>query len=182
MDETSGFPFLGPTSNFWMKSPKKVKLGDFSLHYLSDFLFLSISLVETLILNSEGSPAIETEDDECKIITEQTVFEHIRKKSKSFNVIITSNSSVTPLSETLILPRKRTRERKLVLLATEVLRQTEKSKISRVAMAMASPFLQSREVEVNGPAMNQNPTSKCQSASGSSVVKNFIDDDRGAFF
>ncbi|CBI34887.3 unnamed protein product, partial [Vitis vinifera] len=126
----------------------------------------------------EGSPAIETEDDECKIITEQTVFEHIRKKSKSFNVLTKSNASVSPSSEALILTRKRTHEQQLELHVTEALEETERSKIPR--RAMVSPFLHSREAELNGPGISKNSTTKYQPATGSLVVMNFMD-DRGAF-
>nr|CAN69243.1 hypothetical protein VITISV_038879 [Vitis vinifera] len=123
---------------------------------------------------SEGSPAIETEDDECKIITEQTVFEHIRKKSKSFNVLTKSNASVSPSSEALILTRKRTHEQQLELHVTEALEETERSKIPR--RAMVSPFLHSREAELNGPGISKNSTTKYQPATGSLVVMNFMDD------
>ena len=89
-----------------------------------------------------------------------------------------SNASVSPSSEALILTRKRTHEQQLELHVTEALEETERSKIPR--RAMVSPFLHSREAELNGPGISKNSTTKYQPATGSLVVMNFMD-DRGAF-
>ena len=89
-----------------------------------------------------------------------------------------SNASVSPSSEALILTRKRTHEQQLELHVTEALEETERSKIPR--RPMVSPFLHSREAELNGPGISKNSTTKYQPATGSLVVMNFMD-DRGAF-
>ncbi|KAA8548132.1 hypothetical protein F0562_004607 [Nyssa sinensis] len=86
----------------------------------------------------EGTPVIETEDDECKIITERTVFDHIREKAKNFPVLASSNNPC-PSSEALVLIRKRTREKHLELDdVTEGSKQTERNKIPHRAVVIRS--------------------------------------------
>ncbi|CAA0824472.1 ATP-dependent DNA helicase MER3 homolog [Striga hermonthica] len=53
----------------------------------------------------------ETEIDDCKIITERTVFDHIRTKAKSLPVLPISSDTPSPSLEAFTLIRKRTRER-----------------------------------------------------------------------
>lgn len=50
------------------------------------------------------------EDDECKIITKQTIFDHIREKSKNFPVLVKSTNAFSPSPEVINLARKRSRE------------------------------------------------------------------------
>ncbi|OMO69422.1 hypothetical protein COLO4_29060 [Corchorus olitorius] len=77
----------GPVSTSWMKNWEKL-------------LFTS---------NVVGESATETERDDCKIITEQTIFDHIREKAKNFPLLTPSNNAYSPTSGGLILPRKRAR-------------------------------------------------------------------------
>nr|KAJ0212747.1 hypothetical protein LSAT_V11C400227260 [Lactuca sativa] len=69
--------------------------------------------------SDEGEPVVEIEnddDDDCKIINERTVFDHIREKAKSLPSFTTTPTTECPPSlETLSLIRKRTRERHLAL-------------------------------------------------------------------
>ncbi|KAL2235048.1 UNVERIFIED_CONTAM: DExH-box ATP-dependent RNA helicase DExH17 [Sesamum indicum] len=65
--------------------------------------------------NVEDKPVIETEDDDCKIITERTVFDHIRKKAKTLPFLPMPNDTCLPSLEAFTLIRKRTRERHLKL-------------------------------------------------------------------
>ncbi|KAM7512476.1 hypothetical protein LguiB_011351 [Lonicera macranthoides] len=60
--------------------------------------------------SEEGEPAVE-DDDDCKIITERTVFDHIREKAKNLPILATSNNDCSPSLETINLIRKRNRER-----------------------------------------------------------------------
>ncbi|GER44443.1 helicase-like protein, partial [Striga asiatica] len=53
----------------------------------------------------------KTEIDDCKIITESTVFDHIRTKAKSLPVLPMSSDTPSPSLEAFTLIRKRTRER-----------------------------------------------------------------------
>ncbi|GKC67574.1 hypothetical protein Tco_1100172 [Tanacetum coccineum] len=58
----------------------------------------------------------EINNDDCKIITERTVFDHIREKAKSLPSLAPKSTTEYPASEeTLSLIRKRTRERQLAL-------------------------------------------------------------------
>lgn len=58
------------------------------------------------LADTEGELAIKAEDN-GKIISEITVFDHIREKAKSFPVLSTSNSSHPSSSQLLNLTRKR---------------------------------------------------------------------------
>lgn len=64
-----------------------------------------------------GEPVVENNDeDDCKIITERSVFEHIRQKAKSLpSLAAKPNTDYPPSEETLSLIRKRTRDRQLAL-------------------------------------------------------------------
>ncbi|KAL0292055.1 UNVERIFIED_CONTAM: DExH-box ATP-dependent RNA helicase DExH17 [Sesamum calycinum] len=82
-------------------------------------IFLSSSpltaTVFSFLPNVEDKPVIETEDDDCKIITERTVFDHIRKKAKTLPFLPMPNDTCLPSLEAFTLIRKRTRERHLEL-------------------------------------------------------------------
>ncbi|XP_024992174.1 DExH-box ATP-dependent RNA helicase DExH17 [Cynara cardunculus var. scolymus] len=66
--------------------------------------------------SDEGERVVENNDDDCKIITEITVFDHIREKAKSLPFLAATPSTEHPPSlETLSLIRKRTHNRQLVL-------------------------------------------------------------------
>lgn len=58
----------------------------------------------------------DDDDDDCKIINERTIFDHIREKAKSLpSFTPTPTTEYPPSLETLSLIRKRTRERQLAL-------------------------------------------------------------------
>ncbi|KAF1888971.1 hypothetical protein Lal_00039570 [Lupinus albus] len=59
----------------------------------------------------EGGHALEVEDDECKIITEKTVFEHIREKAKNFSLLSAFDNIRCPSLEVL-LKRNHSREKR----------------------------------------------------------------------
>ncbi|KAL0430192.1 UNVERIFIED_CONTAM: DExH-box ATP-dependent RNA helicase DExH17 [Sesamum radiatum] len=89
-------------------------------HYSNELIenSVSIPLTATVFLflpNAEDKPVIETEDDDCKIITERTVFDHIRKKAKTLPFLPMPNDTCLPSLEAFTLIRKRTRERHLEL-------------------------------------------------------------------
>ncbi|KAJ9562940.1 hypothetical protein OSB04_008100 [Centaurea solstitialis] len=66
--------------------------------------------------SDEGDRVFETNDDDCKIITERTVFDHIREKAKSLpSFTATPTTEYPPSLETLSLIRKRTHDRQLAL-------------------------------------------------------------------
>ncbi|KAL7190350.1 hypothetical protein ACSBR2_022598 [Camellia fascicularis] len=89
--------------------------------------------------SEEGGPSFETEDRECKIINQRTVFDHIREKAKSFPNLAASPNACPPSSETLLLFRKRTHEKHLEHNnAIEVLEETEGNKIPRSNLLIPS--------------------------------------------
>ncbi|XP_048140179.1 DExH-box ATP-dependent RNA helicase DExH17 isoform X2 [Rhodamnia argentea] len=69
-----------------------------------------------LLLGNEGEPTKrDDDDDDCKIISETTVFDHIREKAKCFPALTTSSSSCSPSRQLLDIQRKRSREKPLKL-------------------------------------------------------------------
>ncbi|KAE9605113.1 hypothetical protein Lalb_Chr10g0093731 [Lupinus albus] len=69
----------------------------------------SFNLLDEMI--EEGGHALEVEDDECKIITEKTVFEHIREKAKNFSLLSAFDNIRCPSLEVL-LKRNHSREKR----------------------------------------------------------------------
>ncbi|GJT29652.1 hypothetical protein Tco_0909927 [Tanacetum coccineum] len=69
-----------------------------------------------LTVLAAGDPLVEINSDVCKIITERTVFYHIREKAKSLpSLAPKSTTEYLEYEETLNLIRKRTHERQLAL-------------------------------------------------------------------
>ncbi|GFP99856.1 probable ATP-dependent DNA helicase hfm1 [Phtheirospermum japonicum] len=95
----------------------------------------SISMPSFKLIDEESEddmPVVETEDDDCKIITEKTVFDHIRTKAKSLPVLPLSNYTPSPSLEAFTRIRKRTREMHLELdNSIEVSEVQESSKTPR---------------------------------------------------
>ncbi|KAL8463423.1 hypothetical protein ACS0TY_034179 [Phlomoides rotata] len=86
-------------------------------HY-SNVLENSISMPSFKLIDEESDddkPVAETEDDDCKIITEKTVFDHIREKAKSLPVLPISDDTSLPSLQAFTLIKKRTREMHLEL-------------------------------------------------------------------
>nr|GMC97314.1 DExH-box ATP-dependent RNA helicase DExH17 isoform X1 [Ipomoea batatas] len=65
--------------------------------------------------DKEVVTAVGTEDDECKVITERTIFDHIREKAKSLPPLGMLGDPCFTSLETLAQIRKRTRERLLAV-------------------------------------------------------------------
>lgn len=89
--------------------------------------------------NVEDKPVSETEDDDdCKIITESSVFDHIRRKAKTLPVLHVSDDTCSPSLEDFKLIRKRTRERHLEL-DNDIMSLEVQSKIPRSRVATQYP-------------------------------------------
>ncbi|KAK9018141.1 hypothetical protein V6N11_001122 [Hibiscus sabdariffa] len=71
--------------------------------------------------SGEGELASGTENDDCKIITEQSIFDHIREKAKNFPLLIPSNNAYSPSSGGLILSRKRSSDRERSKIRQQIL-------------------------------------------------------------
>ncbi|OIV97201.1 hypothetical protein TanjilG_28952 [Lupinus angustifolius] len=69
----------------------------------------SFNLLDEML--EEGGHALEVGDDECKIITEKTVFEHIREKAKNFSLLSAFDNIRCPSLEVL-LKRNHSREKR----------------------------------------------------------------------
>ncbi|KAL8153892.1 hypothetical protein V2J09_011652 [Rumex salicifolius] len=70
------------------------------LDFMPSFDLLDEELDEALLAMTE-------EDDECRIIDDRTVFDHIRKKAKNFPTVAAPLDTQSPSPETLKLGRKR---------------------------------------------------------------------------
>ncbi|XP_042032105.1 DExH-box ATP-dependent RNA helicase DExH17-like [Salvia splendens] len=102
--------------------PKKVRnikdsYNCASLPASSELMEISSSMPSFKLIDedSDDNPVAETEDDDCRIITSKTVFDHIREKAKSLPVLPMSDSTSSPSLEAFTLIKKRTREMHLVL-------------------------------------------------------------------
>ncbi|KAK4846686.1 hypothetical protein QYF36_020841 [Acer negundo] len=110
-----------------------------------------------------GGPASEIDDDDdCKIITEQTIFEHIHEKAKRFPILAASKNVQLPSSESFFLKRKRPPEKFPELRDEDVLEETEVNNFPQVSLL--SPFSESKELEPKEVDFNN---------------YNFVDDDTG---
>ncbi|XP_042500241.1 DExH-box ATP-dependent RNA helicase DExH17 isoform X2 [Macadamia integrifolia] len=123
----------------------------------------------------------ETEEQECEILTEKTIFDHIRKKAKNFPVLATTktidSSSSSP--EVLILTKKRTRENNLLQPygATEVLTvETDTTKIPREIVVI--PDQDSRTIEHFSYGSGEGAAVKNQIVSKSSSSSNVVDEEQ----
>ncbi|KAK0588998.1 hypothetical protein LWI29_008290 [Acer saccharum] len=111
----------------------------------------------------EGGPASEIDDtDDCKIITEQTIFEHIHEKAKRFPILASSKNVQLPSSESSILRRKRPPEKFPELRDEDVLEESEGNNSPQVGLL--SPFSESKKLEPKEIDFNN---------------YNFVEDDTG---
>ncbi|XVF14070.1 hypothetical protein REPUB_Repub09cG0025100 [Reevesia pubescens] len=109
----------------------------------------------------EGEPAAGVEKDDCKIITEQSIFDHIREKAKNFPLLIPSNNAYPPTSGGLILSRKRSRDQ-------------ERSKICQ--QIVLDPPPESKGPEQNPDGINNYQTRKHHITNANSVTIDLTDD------
>ncbi|KAK3033056.1 hypothetical protein RJ639_035682 [Escallonia herrerae] len=117
-----------PTFKLIDEESEDGKICKTCLYASLDIICLLYSLL--LHLTNEGAPATETEDKDCQIISEKTVFNHIREKAKKLPVLATSTHECCPSLETLTLIRKRTRERQLeVDNILEIFEDAEKNEV-----------------------------------------------------
>ncbi|KAK4347253.1 hypothetical protein RND71_033592 [Anisodus tanguticus] len=71
-------------------------------------MYVNVSLTSAAIYINEVIPAAASEDDECRIINEKTIFDHIREKAKNLPSLTSLKGTCSPSLETLNLIRKRT--------------------------------------------------------------------------
>ncbi|RXH89396.1 hypothetical protein DVH24_031753 [Malus domestica] len=118
---------------------------------------------------SEDEVAAKDEEEDCKIITHQTVFDHIREKAKNFPVLVASNGAHSASTEPLVLTRKRAREKQIEPHREfEVLEELEWNKIPR--RTAVNPSSKPKEAEQNQHNTNNLPTPR------SSATLNPMDD------
>ncbi|XP_008458786.1 DExH-box ATP-dependent RNA helicase DExH17 isoform X4 [Cucumis melo] len=114
----------------------------------------------------EADPATGNDEDECKIITERTVFDHIREKAKNFPMLAASkNNAHSPAAVTYSL----TKNKQPLELQVEALE--EKHRIELSPHAKLDSFSGFRDEVQN----NEYVTQQSHITSG----PRFIDDDKG---
>ncbi|KAK6922993.1 hypothetical protein RJ641_011297 [Dillenia turbinata] len=80
---------------------------------------------------TDDAQAVETDEEDCKITTEKTVFDNIHRKAKSFPVLASVDIPASPSSQAMILTSKRTCEKQLESHdSTKILEETEKHRES----------------------------------------------------
>ncbi|GMJ01182.1 ROCK-N-ROLLERS [Hibiscus trionum] len=110
--------------------------------------------------SGEGELASGTEKDDCKIITEQSIFDHIREKAKKFPLLTPSNNAYSPSFGGLILSRKHTSDR-------------ERSKIPQ--QIVLDPLPESTGPEQITDRINNYLTGKHHITPGSSITIDLTD-------
>ncbi|XP_024179709.1 DExH-box ATP-dependent RNA helicase DExH17 isoform X2 [Rosa chinensis] len=113
--------------------------------------------VANKVHEDEIAAKFQTDD---KVVTQQTVFDHIREKAKNFPVLVSSNSVLPPSSEPLELARKRAREKKLgPESGVEVLEELEWNKVQRRTVVNPSSELKEAEQHLSSIKNHPNPRS-----------------------
>ncbi|QHN87395.1 uncharacterized protein DS421_16g554730 [Arachis hypogaea] len=108
--------FLPPPEEVYVIEDDNITIADIPMKKLStlnkdkeeDNSIPSFKLLDEEI--EEGGHALEVEDDDCKIITEKTVFDHIREKARNFSLLAAlDNIRCPPLD---VLTRNHAREKR----------------------------------------------------------------------
>ncbi|KAG6790126.1 hypothetical protein POTOM_006273 [Populus tomentosa] len=131
---------------------------------------------EDLELGDEGEPGFEIQNDSCKIISEQTIFEHIREKAKNFPLLTTSSNVCSPPSEAMLLTRKRRRDKAIELDSAP--NATEETEGSKISLAFLNVTSEQGERERYGHDSYKLRTPKHHTSPGRFVV-DLVDDSGG---
>ncbi|KAJ7014088.1 DExH-box ATP-dependent RNA helicase DExH17 isoform X3 [Populus alba x Populus x berolinensis] len=124
----------------------------------------------------EGEPGFEIQNDSCKIISEQTIFEHIREKAKNFPLLTTSSNVCSPSSEAMLLTRKRRRDKAIELDSAP--NATEETEGSRISLAFLNVTSEQGESERHGHDSYKLMTPKHHTSPRRFVV-DLVDDSDG---
>ncbi|RQO85692.1 hypothetical protein POPTR_001G348200v4 [Populus trichocarpa] len=131
---------------------------------------------EDLELGVEGEPGFEIQDDSCKIISEQTIFEHIREKAKNFPLLTSSSNVCSPSSEAMLLTRKRSRDKAIELDSAP--NATEETEGSKISLALLNVTSEQGERERYGHDSYKLMTPKHHTSPGR-FVADLVDDSAG---
>ncbi|KAL2500073.1 ATP-dependent DNA helicase MER3-like protein [Abeliophyllum distichum] len=144
-----------------------------------EFIEKSNSMPSFKLLDEDSEddiPAVEIEDQDCKILTDRTVFDHLREKAKNLPILPVSNDTCSPSLETLTLIRKRTREKHLELdSGIEFLEEKESSKIPRGNVVIQYPEL--TEIEQSRHFLDKDATPDGHNSS----IGSYLMSDAGKF-
>ncbi|KAG5624417.1 hypothetical protein H5410_009635 [Solanum commersonii] len=121
--------------------------------------------------------AAAVEDDECRIINENTIFDHIREKAKHLPALTSLKGTCLPSLETLNLIRKRTREKQLLVEnAVGVSEEVRRTKVPCHNMVIQSA--QYIDLEENRPFSNTDQRPYSHHVSNAI----YLPDERGELF
>lgn len=126
------------------------------------------------LILTDDLPARVKEAEDCRIITEQEIFQHIREKAKNFPGLLASNSTYSPSTETLILAKKRTREKQFEYNSEEeVLEESAGYRFQKQLNLESSSG--TNEVKQNGHGTGRDQTQENQITTRSSGISNLSD-------
>ncbi|XP_065878318.1 DExH-box ATP-dependent RNA helicase DExH17 isoform X2 [Euphorbia lathyris] len=119
----------------------------------------------------EDDHAVEMNADNCRILSEQEIFDHIREKAKNFPLFTPLRTACSPLTEAIVFKRKHRREKDLEL---DVIEVSEGSGISQHFPNLTSDIRESkRSVHINNYLHPKHVT-----AAGNLVTSN-VKNDKG---
>ncbi|WCJ21015.1 hypothetical protein M5689_003208 [Euphorbia peplus] len=120
----------------------------------------------------EEDHAVEINEDSCRILSEQEIFDHIREKAKNFPLFPPSRSACSPLTEAIVFKKRHSHDRNHELDVIEV------SEGSGISQHIANPTSNIRVTEPNG-LFNNYLHPKHVTAAGNLVTSNVKNDTGG---
>ncbi|CAH9124658.1 unnamed protein product [Cuscuta epithymum] len=127
------------------RQPPSCKPKDAGILVLDDETEGVIDMPSFNLIDDDSEEVGTDEDDECKIISEKNIFDHIREKAKNLPAPVILGD--TALETNLALIRKRTRERLISIDAPIEVLDEGTSKVSRYSMALQSARAHQQEMK-----------------------------------
>ncbi|KAJ4831496.1 hypothetical protein Tsubulata_004728 [Turnera subulata] len=161
---------IEPTSHVLAQRPSETAKSEADNSSMPSFKLIDEEVVEAY-------PADEDKEDSCRVISEQTIFDHIRQKAKNFPVLTTSNNACSSITESPFLARKRLRQDFELGGELNVIKKKERS--SSPEKIVYDLTLECGEGEWKEDAVNSYPISRYNTTAGSLATTNLKDDTGG---